>query len=365
MKLLKAAFRNFPAASRALVISISITLTLVLAARFILQDYRPAVFLLGDSCIGNYRLDPGTRLQDYMEKENPNIRVENWAEPGAAPLDFYLQMTHGKLLAGKPKAVVIALEPSKFLDQGKDHRLDDGGANLRWIPWNRYGLDLFFRLSHKERNTALVQQASVPLYAIADFARSAWIRYVQWPSERTAMRMASVERKQKIEAKSIEEGRVQEAAPLVDYGTYTNLPRAKDAAFLIRSLQDEGIDTRVLILPFGNPDLIQRTFPSVAIAKHDSVDILMRHWLRDLNVAYVDFNQPNEIKHFPDSTWDDLSHLKSPSAFAYMSKKIFESFTHPRLAQWGENRNEQVDLSFDAEDDTTSFSSLIETTPEN
>ncbi len=354
LKLLKAAFRNFPAASRAAMISVSMTLIMVLAARFVLKDDRPAVFLLGDSCIGNYRLDPGTRLQDIMEKQNPHIRVENWAEPGAAPLDFYLQMTHGRLLAGHPKAVVVALEPSKFLDQGKDHRLDDGGRNLRWIPWNRYGLDLFFRLTPKERNIALVQQASVPFYAIADFARSAWTKYIQWPWERNQMRTASPERRKKIEAKSIEQGRIQEAAPLVDYLTYANLPRAKDAAFLLQSLQDEGIETRVLILPFGNPDLIERTFPLVAKAKHDSIDILMKHWLKDLGVAYIDFNQSEEIKHFPDSTWDDLSHLKSPSAFVYMSKKILDS----ELDLYGDTNNE-------ADADSTFFSSLFETSSTN
>ena len=60
-------------------------------ARF--RDARPGIFLLGDSFIGNYRFDPGQRLQDQLESRNPGDRVENWGEPGASPGDFYLHTT--------------------------------------------------------------------------------------------------------------------------------------------------------------------------------------------------------------------------------------------------------------------------------
>ncbi len=317
-------FRDFPGLSRALGIALSVTFALWVGLRIWLYDSRPAIFILGDSSIGNYRLDPGQRLQDFLQKTNPEKRIENLAEPGAAPLDFYLQLKRGQLLMGRPEMAIIGLEPDKFLDGVEDHHLDDAGVNLRWIPWSRSGLDLFLNLSKKEKTIALVQQGSVPFYAIADGARSLWIRYVQWPWERDKMRRATGERRKKIEAKAIETGILHATSPFINEADMANMLRARDAEFLLNTLRREGIQTFVFILPFGNPELMKKTFPPLALARQDFIDNNMHTWLESLQVQYLDLNSPEAITHFPDSVWDDLNHLKSPTAISYMSKKIDE-----------------------------------------
>lgn len=326
MPLFRSAFKNFPAFSRAALIAFSASLILLLALRIGGRDKRPGIFLLGDSCIGNYRLDPGGRMQDFLARLEPDMRVENLAEPGATPLDFFLQWSRGALVSGAPYAVVIAFEPGKFLDVTCPHRLDADGVNLRWIPWNRAGLELYRTLSPREKNVALVQEASLPFFALADAGRALWIRYVQWPWERSHMRTASADRRKRIEAKAAELGRNQEANPVPDEQAFEALPRARDAAFLIRSLREAGIETRVLLLPFGNPGLFQRTCSAKLLAKHDTLDVRMRHWLERKGVAYVDFNAPAERAHFPEPVWDDAMHLKDSAAFAYMALRAHESF---------------------------------------
>ena len=318
-------FKNFPAASHAASIAISLSLVLLVGMQVCFHDRRPKIFLLGDSAIGNYRLDPGQRLQDFMERRDTGVRVENWAEPGATPLDFFLQYSRGSLVAGSPRSVVIALAPDKFLESTCAHRLDEDGVNLRWIPWDRTGVEFFRRLSPRERSVALVQQVSVPFYAVADVGRSLWIRYVQWPWERSHMRTASIERQRMIEKKSLEWGRAQDTEKIVDDRAFDDLPKARDAEFLVHSLREKGIETKVIILPFGNPNLIRKTCSKRVLASHDTLIARMRDWLEDLGVTYVDFNTAEERGHFPDSDWDDLDHLKAPSAFAYMSDRICKS----------------------------------------
>ena len=335
MRLLKFFFQNFPAASRAMLLGISVSLLVWIGLYWRFHEHKPMIFVLGDSGIGNYRLEPGNRFQDILEKTNPGIVVDNWAQPGATPMDFLLQYTRGKLLAGKPQSVIIAFSPDKFLEDAIPHRFDDGGANLRWIPWNQTGWQLFSRLSTKEKSTAIVQQSSVLFYAATDLGKALWIRYVQWPWERSQMRMASCERRKRIERKSLQCGRERDTLKIVDDKAYGELPLAKDAEFLLSSLKKEGVETRVILLPIGNPHLIHRTYSLRAQANHDTLTVRMRHWLENMGQPYVDFNAPQEITHFPDSTWDDMAHLKSPLVFAYMSQRLERGWhkRHDRFMQ--------------------------------
>ncbi len=303
----------------------SISILLLIGIRIESFRHHSKIFLLGDSGIGNYRLDPGQRLQDFLEKDAPGTWVGNFAEPGAAPLDFMLQYSKGALVSGQPQTVVIALSPDNFLDGAENHRLDDNGVNLRWIPWTVNGWNIFKSLSTKDRKVALVQQAGVPFYAIADVGRFLWIRYVQWPWERSKMRSSNSDRRVRIEKKSREIGHFEERLKIADQISFSQLPRAKDAELLLKSLRDRNIESRVVLLPFGNPKLIKNTCSVRVQAKHDTLDMRMRHWLDGLSEEYVDLNGPEEMTHFPDSVWDDLAHLKSPSAFIYISEKIVSS----------------------------------------
>ncbi len=326
-------FRTFPAASRAALIAVTTTVLLLIGLRLFFNDPRPSLFLLGDSCIGNYRLDPGQRLQDILERMDPGTRVENWAEPGATPLDYYLQWQRGALVAGAPAKVVIAFEPDKFMNQTCPHRLDEDGVNLRWIPWNRSGVDLFRMLSPHEKSVALVQQASVPFYAAADVGRLLWIRYLQWPSERKHMRNAPPTRRVKIEAKAAELGKAWDTVTVPDEAEFAAMPRTLDAGFLMRSLRRAGTETRVVLLPYGNPDLLKKIWSPAVLAKQDSMVVLVRHWLESQGVEFIDLNAPDAIAHFPDPVWDDMAHLKDPAAFSYMAERVHTSlakFSAPR-----------------------------------
>jgi hypothetical protein len=322
MKPLKWIFTTFPALSRAALIGSGLTLALLIGLRIAYHDARPSLFFLGDSGIGNYRLDPGLRLQDALQRSLPEMRVENWAEPGATPLDYYLQWHRAALAAGKPAMVVVAMEHSKFMNEACPHRFDEDGVNLRWLPWSRNGAELFGRLTAHERNVALVQQASVPFYAAADVGRLAWIRYLQWPSERKRMRNAGPERRKKIEAKAAELGKSWDTIPVPDDSAFAALPRARDGEFLFKSLRDAGIRTRVLLLPYGNPDMLAEQWSPNARARLDSVAALMRRWLDAHGVEYIDLNAPEERAHFPNPVWDDLQHIKDPAAFAYMAERV-------------------------------------------
>ncbi len=322
MRLLKTFFQNFPAASRALLLAMSVSLLVWIGLYWHFHENKPTIFVLGDSGIGNYRLDPGDRFQDILEKMNPGISVNNWAQPGATPMDFLLQYTRGKLLAGKPQRVVIAFSPDKFLEDAIPHRFDDDGANLRYIPWNQTGWELFTRLSLKEKNAAIVGQSSLFFYAATDLGKALWIRYVQWPWERSQMRTATCERRKRIERKSLECGRELDTLKMVDDKAYEELPLAEDAEFLLTVLKSEGVETHVILLPISNPHLIHKTYSLRAQANQDTLTVRMRHWLENLGQPYVDFNAPQEITHFPDSTWDDMTHLKSPLVFAHMSQRL-------------------------------------------
>lgn len=334
-KLLSAALVAFPAATRAAILTLPISLVLLAALRLSYQDERPKVFLLGDSFIGNYRLAPGERMQDLLEQQDPQLHVENWAEPGATPLDLFLQYSRGTLVAGRPEAVVIGLSPSVFEsdsppisdDAGDDspHRLDEDGANLRWIPWNKTGWNFFTHLTPRERNVAVVQQASLLLFSAADVGRALWVRFVQWPWERAQMQAAAADRRVRIERHALRSGTDLEHVQIREDAGFAAQPRARQARVTLQALRQEGVRTLVLILPYGNPELLRRTHSPAALAKRDLLIERVRTWLTSQGVAYLDFNVPKELEHFPDTAWDDRCHLKSPAAVAYIAQRIDEA----------------------------------------
>jgi hypothetical protein len=314
--------KRFPALSRTLLLSLGLTFFVFSAAKIYFHAPKEGIFLLGDSGIGNYRLGPGDRLQDFVARKHPGTPVVNWAEPGSSMADCYLQLERGILLSGKPALAVIAISPDKFLDDEMSHRFTDDGANLRWIPWNSQGLEFFSGLDHKQQGNAVVQFLSLPFYAVVDAGLATWVHFVQWPSERDRMLQASRDRRLQIERASSGTGITFGNKPIGDETKFSEAIQAKDADFLLRSLRSHRIETVVLVMPFSNPELLRRTWSASALAKRDRVVGLMKSWLERRNVAYVDFNSPEELAHFPDSAWDDQVHLKDPKAFAYITDRI-------------------------------------------
>ena len=314
--------RRFPALTVAMACTLGLTLLAVLGLKVYFHSSKSVIFLLGDSGIGNYRLDPGNRLQDVLEKANPGFVVQNWAQPGASSGDCFLQLERGILLAGEPAVVVIALSPDKFLEEAGAHRFTDDGANLHWIPWNSQGLAFFQSLSSRDRNIALVQQATLPFYAVSDLAQAAWIRYVQWPYERAAMRKSGRARKERIARFSSGIGQRFANLSIGNDSVFASSVQAKDGFFLVNSLRQQRIPTVAVLLPFANPELLRRTWSPAGLAKRDLVIERMENWMAHENVAYVDFNDAKDIQNFPDAVWDDHVHLKDPQAFEYIAERI-------------------------------------------
>ncbi len=305
-----------------MMIGFVLTVAIFIGIRLNLQSANSRIFLLGDSGIGNYRIQPGQRLEDDLERLNPGVEVVNWAEPGASPMDYYLQFTRGALLAGQPQIAVIGLSPDKFLGECAKHRFTGDGVNLRWLPWTSSGWRLFKSLTPHEKNVAILQQASLPFFALADLTTSLWDRFVKWPSQRNAMLAATRERRRIAERKSFQHAKDEEGLVIGDDRGFSELPMAKDTEFLLNALHESGVETRVMVLPMGDPGLILASCSPRVLAKHDSIVVRMRNWLNARQEVYLDFNTPEELAHFPDSVWDDWNHLKSPVAFAYISEKV-------------------------------------------
>jgi len=302
---------------------------LLVGMRIMFHGEKPAFFLLGDSGISGFRVVPGQRIQDVLAYSNPDYRVMSWAETGAMPLDYFMQYSRGCLLAGKPQTVVIAMSPDKFIECKNPHRFFSDGVNLRWIPWNRAGKDFIHILTPRERNVALVQQASMPFYAVAELGKYLWERYVEWPSDRAKMLNPSRARNAEVSLKAAESGKARDTLRIPDDQGFANMPLARDGEFLLRTLREQGVETRVILLPIGNPDLIHATYSAHAQANLDTLKVRMRHWLEAQGQAYVDFNAPEDAAHFTGANWDDMNHLKSPAAFAYMAGRIAPLFSRP------------------------------------
>ena len=200
--------------------------------------------------------------------------------------------------------------------------------NLRWIPWDRAGWDFFWHLTPHERNVALVQQAGLPFFAAADVGRALWIRFVQWPWERARMRAAPSERRQQIEQFAVRNGHALEATTIRDDAGFAAQPRARQAREMFEALRKDNVRTLVLVLPYGNPDLLRRTHSTRALTQRDTLIERMRTWLERQGIAYIDFNTPQELAHFPDAVWDDHCHLKSPVAVAYIAGRIDGALRH-------------------------------------
>ncbi len=325
-----------------LLVSVAVHGALWAACRLAFRDARPKLFLLGDSGIGNYRLAPGQGLHDALQARRTDWAVTNWAEPGATPLDYFLQFGRGQRLAGAPQQVILAISPDLFAEsapapepvhggelsfwpQGPattPHRLDEDGANLRWLPCDAAGRDFAEHLTRREHTIALVQQASLPLVGYLDALRSAWLAWVQWPYERRALAQAGPERRRAIEQSAATYGRELAGLRLGDDREFATRPRSLQLAATLDAIHRSGVPTLTVVLPFANPELMARVASPAALANRDLLVQRLRQWLADRREPTVDLNTQEDLSHFRDDQWDDRAHLKSPTAMAYIATRI-------------------------------------------
>jgi hypothetical protein len=321
--------RAFPAAVRAGAIGLAATALTWIGVRIWHHDSRPRIFLLGDSFIGNYRYAPGTRLEDDLARLEPDCRIDNWAQSGAEPLDFLLQMYRGRMLAGKPRTVIIALSADKFLAHERRPRTCARGVNLGWLPWDRVGWRLVRSMPAREQGIALAQKAALCFFGMADAINAVWRERVGWNHDRRRMCQAPGSRHRQILERAKEKLAYLDSMKVPSQQAYGGLPFARDAAFMLHGLREEGIDARVVLLPWGNPEVYARVCTARALVARDSVTERMRAWLRDQNVPVLDLTSPAELAHFPGRAWDDANHPKDASVFEYMSHRIAETWPRP------------------------------------
>lgn len=348
---LRSPFRAFPAASRACALGLAATLLTWIGARAWHYDARPRVFLLGDSFIGNYRYAPGTRLEDDLARLDPDCRIDNWAQSGAEPLDFLLQLHRGQLLAGKPRAVIVAFSADKFLAHERRPRTCSHGTNLAWLPWNRVGWRVFRSLPSREQGLALVQKATLGFYGVADAVSALWRENVAWDHDRRRMCHAMGDRHERILEKAREKLAYLDSLTVPSQPTFAALPFARDAAFMLRGLREEGVEAHVVLLPWGNPEIYARVCTPRALAAREAVTARMRDWLRDQGVPVLDLTVPEAMAHFPGRAWDDANHPKDAAVFEYMSRRIVETWPRPGFWPAGPVASSAIDDAMPADGD--------------
>lgn len=319
MNMLRAVFHTYPAISRALAILIAINLVAWACIRIAFCDHRPRLYMLGDSCIRSYQMAPGTRMEDLLQGMLPGMLVENWAEVGTSPLDFLLQLNKGILLSASPTYVVVVMAPDKML--GLDSPLRVHNADLRWLPLDRTGLQIWNTLSPQERNNAVVEKASLLLYGFTDLVRAAVVNYWKWPHDRAVMRHNSPCRRREIKNRALMFGKTLDSTAIGSDADFDTLIRTRDTRLLFDILCHKAIPHLVVLHPCGNPTLLSQTFSPRALAKQDTIILRMRKWLNTRQTPYIDFNLPNRLSNFPDSVWDDNAHLKATQSIGYLSKQ--------------------------------------------
>lgn len=319
MNRLRVVFRTYPAISRTFALLIAINLMTWICLRIAFCDSRPHVYLLGDSCIRNYQMTPGKRMEDILQGMLPDMRVENWAEAGTSPLDFLLQLNKGDVLSPHPAYVIVVMAPDKMLGLDTPFRVHN--ADLRWLPLNRIGLQIWNTLSPQERSSAALEKANLLLYGFADLIRAAVANYWKWPHDRAVMRHNSPRRRREIKYQAQLFGKALDVTAVGTDADFDTLIRTRDTRLLLDILRHEHIPHLVILHPCGNPTLLSQTFSPRALAKRDTVILRMRDWLNARKTAYIDFNLPNKLDHFPDSVWDDKSHLKAAPPVYYLSQQ--------------------------------------------
>lgn len=320
-------WKTFPALSLALTGAFALSLLCGIVERIVYWDLRPKVFLLGDSGFCNYRLAPGEKLEDRMSAILADRCVINFAKPGAQPIDLTLQYTRGKAVAGTPERVVALLSPELLL--AVPNRMDGDGEDLRYLPLDADGLAIFRHLSARERNIAVVQRVSQWFLAPTDATHELWLRWWKWPRKRIELARSGPGRKAKIAEHCARRGEIMEATRMPSASEYDTLQSMRDVGLLLDRIASSGIEPEVVILPFGNPDLIAEHWSELAQGKRDTSIARLRHWLESRRVSYLDFNEAQWSTAFPGAEWDDMDHLHSPKSYGLIAKRIAEHIPAP------------------------------------
>lgn len=320
--------RQRHASARGLVGALCAVLTLSacawLAASAMAPKGKHTLLVLGDSFFASYRLDPGNRFQDWLARDlGEGWKVASFAAPAAQPGDFYLQLCEAEFLGVRPEVVLIGLGPQQLVPEFEDSvRLDEDGTNLMWLPLNREGQAYFRSLDSHLREVAVVRKLGL-LFGFYDALRALWLEHVEWPSDR--LRRARADHEQRaswIAARATEfEKRWRNRDDAANAVASGGSELARDFVFLVDALHRRGV--RVLaVIP---PALHTGVRKALSAQTRRNLDAVYQQTLalcESLRVPVVDFNAPQQRDQFAARQWDDVLHLRDPSAFGRMSGAV-------------------------------------------
>lgn len=312
----------FPALSMALFATFALSVLCGVVERLLHWDSRPKLFLLGDSGFCNYRLAKGENLEDQMSAMLPDQQILNFAKPGARPIDLVLQYTRGKSITGTPQRVIILLSPELLV--AVPNRMDGDGEDLRYIPLDADGLAIFRHISPRERNIAVVQRVSQFFLAPSDATHDLWLRWWKWPRKRIELLKSGPKRQVKIAEHCAQRGSIMDATKMPSPTEYDTLQTMRDVGLLLDRIKASGVQPEVVILPFGNPDLIAANWSIAAQGKRDTCIARLRDWLGTRRISVLDFNGSEWAAAFPGPEWDDMDHMRSPKSYGMIAKRIVE-----------------------------------------
>jgi hypothetical protein len=314
---------------RALAWALGVPLALSLMTWFVAVEWLSApgrsVLVLGDSNVANYRLVDGQRFEDVLTTDlGPGWVVRNWGDPGADPADYYLLLGKAELVRWKPDVVVVALSPHAFIPDTTNwgHRFRDNGDNLRFLPWTAEGFRFFETLTRKEKESAVVG-AMERLFGFFD-GYSALRRHADWP----AFRASQAKVDPRVQTQAVENYShkitkwLDQNVVLDDYADFSQRVGSRDFGFFTDAMAARGTPFVVLVLPQGNPAIIDRNFSDRTRATLEHSYEFTLRFLNEHHVSYVDYNSPTERPRFDASQYGDHYHLKTASAYRYMADGI-------------------------------------------
>ena len=322
MKRLKSLLRCYPAVLLSAAICLGATLCLAAVSRLVWYDARPTLLLVGDCSVDNFRFWPGRRIHELVEAADPAMRVYNVAEPGALPGDLYPLAAKAALAVGRPTHVVIGLEADRFVIDPSAPRLMYSGRQLRWLPLlSVTSWKYFAELTPSEMAIAILQRGSEFFYLAGDKVVDAWLRQVQWPQFRKSI-LENPESPELVLDKSRRWAAQMDTARVWNRAGIDSLQRAVDFRTALELFRRDGARTVVVLLPYGNHDLIARTHTPSSQAKVDSLEVAMRRFLESTGVDFIDMASPTERGNFPDSVWYDQMNIGRPEPFFRIAQAI-------------------------------------------
>jgi hypothetical protein len=294
------------------------------AAAWLLPHNKHCALVVGDSMFAGYRLEPGVRFQDWLQRElGASWSVLSFAEAASRPGDFYLQLTEAELLGAKPEVVVIGVSPQKLVPEFEDSsRLNEDGVDLRWLPLDREGYRFYQTLDdHLKQVTAVRKLGLVCGYFEA--LRAVTLEYVQWPWERRRRAHADPARRQQwIRDRTREiELRWQHADGADKLVRELGTQEARDFAFLVDALHARHVRV-VAVMPPGFHAQVLQALSEQARRNLEAVYKETLALCAHLGVSVLDFNAPSERSRFVPEDWDDHVHLGAPRCYHRMARAV-------------------------------------------